>query len=195
MKTVLIKTGIAEDGHDPKTEITTLSLVRRKTEVKFYTFLTPEASLAVWDYLQYREWKPKVMQPYRLRQLEKQKITRPKGNLFVQKNIPEEYLDLSEDELNELLPEKVRNKHGRNERTLVDRQKKIMNLYRNLSERAQKAAPHGYWSLIRSHNMRTFFNTTLVNTGYNNLYVELWMVHSIDSTRDSYFRPDPKEIM
>jgi integrase len=28
-----------KDGYDPKTEITTLSLIRRKTEVKFYTFL------------------------------------------------------------------------------------------------------------------------------------------------------------
>jgi hypothetical protein len=134
------------------------------------------------------------MQPYRLRQLEKQKITRPEGCLFVQKNIPEEYLDLSEYELDELLPEKVRNQAWQKRENIRQVDKKtFMNLYRNLAERAQKAAPHGYWSLIRSHNMRKFFNTTLVNAGCNNLYVELWMGHAIDSTRDAYFRPDPLE--
>ena len=156
------------DRYDPKNEITTLSLVRRKTEVKFYTFLTPEASRAVLDYLAFRERKPKVARPYRLRQLEKQKITRPDGYLFVQKNIPEKYLNVSEDELKEHLPEKDRNQVWQKRENIRQVDKKtFMNLYRNLAERAQKAAPHGYWSLIRSHNMRKFFNTTLVNAGCN----------------------------
>ena len=184
-----------KDGHDPKTEITTLSLVRRKTEVKFYTFLTPEASRAVWDYIAFRERKPKVARPYRLRQLEKQRVTRPDGYLFVQKNIPEEYLDVSEDELNERLPEKRNQAWQKREDIRQVDKKTFMNLYRNLAERAQKAAPHGYWSLIRSHNMRKFFNTALVNAGCNNIYVELWMGHTIDSTRDAYYRPDPQEII
>ena len=184
-----------KDGYDPKTEITTLSLVRKKTEVKFHTFLTPEATWAVLDYLAFRERKPKVEQPYRQRQLEKQKITRPEGYLFVQKNIPEKYLDVSEDELNERLPEKRNQVWQERENIRQVDKKTFMNLYRNLAERAQKAAPHGYWSLIRSHNMRKFFNTALVNAGCNNIYVELWMGHTIDSTRDAYYRPDPQEII
>jgi integrase len=183
-------------GYNPKTEITTLNLIRQKTQIKFITFMTPEASRAICDYLAFRERKPKVNAPYRLRQLEKQRITRPEGYLFVQKNIPEEYLDISKEELNEHLSEKVRNQVWQQRENIRQIDKKtLMNLYRNLAVSAQKAAPHGVWSLIRSHNMRKFFNTTLVNAGCNNIYVELWMGHAIESTKDAYFRPDPQEII
>ncbi|KKG05877.1 hypothetical protein DU40_13605 [Methanosarcina mazei] len=43
-----------KEGYDPKTEITTLRLRRQKTNVDFITFLTPEASRAVWEYIKYR---------------------------------------------------------------------------------------------------------------------------------------------
>jgi integrase len=185
-----------KDGYNPKTEITTFNLIRQKTQVKFITFMTPEASRAVLEYLAFRERKPKVNAPYRLRQLEKQRLTRPEGYLFVQKNIPEEYLDVSKEELNERLPEKVLNQAWQQRENIRQIDKKtLMNLYRNLAERAQKSAPYGTWSLIRSHNMRKFFNTTLVNAGCGNIYVELWMGHTIDSTKDAYFRPDPHEIV
>ena len=42
------------DGYDKETEITTLHLIRDKVGYEFYTFLTPEASRAVWAYLEYR---------------------------------------------------------------------------------------------------------------------------------------------
>jgi integrase len=48
------------NGYDKETGITTLSLRREKKQVDFITFLTPEASSAITDYLAYRERKPKT---------------------------------------------------------------------------------------------------------------------------------------
>lgn len=41
-------------GYDPETDVTTLHIERTKTNYEFYTFLSPEASRAVIDYLDWR---------------------------------------------------------------------------------------------------------------------------------------------
>jgi integrase len=46
-------------GYDPKTEITTLDLRREKEDYDFVTFISPEASKAVLEYLNYRNREPK----------------------------------------------------------------------------------------------------------------------------------------
>lgn len=70
-----LKVGEFEQGYNPKTEITTLQLRRVKTRVDFVTFLTPEASQAVRDYLdKYRDGAVKGRQTDRLRQLKKRKV-------------------------------------------------------------------------------------------------------------------------
>jgi integrase len=81
------KNGYCEDG------ITTLKLFRAKTNYKFVTFLTKEASEAVWDYLKYRDRSVKSKdQKRRNEQLYKQKVVDAEGYLFVSKAISEEYL-------------------------------------------------------------------------------------------------------
>lgn len=49
-----LKVGEFKRGYDPETRITTLSLRREKVEFDFITFLSPEASQTIWDYLDYR---------------------------------------------------------------------------------------------------------------------------------------------
>src|SRR5665647_1329899 len=54
------------DGRDDETGITTLKLTRVKTGIKFVTFLTPEVSNSVLDYLAFRNRTPqRGMNPVR----------------------------------------------------------------------------------------------------------------------------------
>ena len=57
-------------GFDEKTNITTLKLRREKTKVDLITFLSPEASQAVQDYLNYRNKTIKTKNERRLTILE-----------------------------------------------------------------------------------------------------------------------------
>lgn len=79
-------------GYDPKTGFTILEkLIRVKTKVEFTTFLTPEASQAVWDYLKFRNREPIEKSEEILEKAAKQKITSEKGYLFIKQVIPKEY--------------------------------------------------------------------------------------------------------
>jgi integrase len=64
--------------------IATLKLVRAKTNYKFVTFLTKEATEAVWDYLKYRgRCEKSKSQKKRDIQLYKQKVFDDEGYLFI----------------------------------------------------------------------------------------------------------------
>ena len=165
-----------KQGYDPETEITTLDLRRKKVDCDFVTFLSSEASRAVWDYLAYRERKPKYSNPKRLKQLSKQEIKSDNGYLFVIRNVPEEYLDKRDEELRKL------------------QESTITKIYRIISEKAQKNTPQGQWNLIRSHNVRKYFNSALLNAGADSFFVEYCMGHTLDSTRAAYFRASPDKL-
>jgi hypothetical protein len=47
-------------GHDPVTEVTTLNLLRGKVGFDFLTFLSPEASTAVIEYIEFRGRTAKI---------------------------------------------------------------------------------------------------------------------------------------
>ena len=81
-----------KEGYDPKTEITTLDLRRGKVGFDFITFLSPEASRAVWDYLSFRERKPKIPTPKRVQQLSKQKVN-DDVYLFIARNVPSSFFE------------------------------------------------------------------------------------------------------
>jgi hypothetical protein len=49
-----------KNEYDPKTEITTLNLRREKVRFDFVTFLSPECSRAVWDYVNFRNRTLKI---------------------------------------------------------------------------------------------------------------------------------------
>ena len=165
-----------KEGYDPETEITTLDLRRKKVECDFVTFLSPEASRTVWDYLNYRERKPKYTNQKRLNQLTKQKIIDDNGYLFIIRNMPEEFLERQDEELRKL------------------QESTITKIYRIISEKAQKNTPTGQWNLIRSHNIRKYFNSALLNAGVDSFFVEYCMGHTLDDTRAAYFRASPEKL-
>lgn len=169
------------DGYDPETEITTLHLIREKVNYEFYTFLSPEASIAIKEYLEYRERTSENKDKRRQERLLKQRINYDKkgkaiGYLFISRYINKEYLKTKNEELRKLDANS------------------IQKIYRELNEKARKSSPSGERNLVRSHNMRKFFNSTLLNNKAELFFTEFLMGHQLDGTRDAYFRADPKSL-
>jgi len=169
------------DGYDPETKITKLNLLRAKVNYPFHTFLTPEASKAIWDYLAYRERTPKKNSIDKINAVLKQRIARDSngketGYLFVCRMIVPEYLETKDEELRKLTPDT------------------ILKLYSDLAEKANKASPKGQRNIIRSHNMRKFFNSTLLANGADILTTDYMMGHKLSGTQDSYFRADTEKL-
>jgi site-specific recombinase XerD len=164
------------DGYDKDTKITTLSIRRTKTKTDFVTFLSPECSQAVQDYLNYRNRIGKTKWDNKHSQAEKQKVYNNDNYLFCLQNVPNIYL-------------KSKNE---NERQL--REYSIIRIYRSISTKAQKNAANGSWNLLRSHNCRKFFNSTLLNAGVDSFLVSFLMGHTLDSTKSAYFRASPERL-
>jgi integrase len=172
-------------GYDTSSQITTLHLIREKVGYEFYTFLTPEASRAVLEYLEYRNRTSDSKDRIRQNQLLKQRVKydkrgSPIGYLFVGRAIPNEYLE----EKNEKKAEELRKLNP----------KSIQKIYRELSEKSRKSSPAGKRNLVRSHNIRKFFNSTLLANRAELFFTDFLMGHQIDGTRDAYYRADPKAL-
>jgi len=63
------------------------------------TFISPEASRAVWDYLAFRGREPKTETYRRKQQLSKQRIIDDDGYMFILRNVPEEYRKTQDKEI------------------------------------------------------------------------------------------------
>ena len=163
-------------GYDSTTGITTLKIRRGKTKVDFITFLTPEASQAVINYLEFRERTSDSTDIRKQNQLKKQHVYKDTDYLFVGRKIPKEWLESRDEKLRKL------------------ERNSFLKLYRMLNEKAQKSTPKGTWNIIRSHNLRKYFNSALINAGCDSFHVEYFMGHKIPSTKGSYFRPDPNSL-
>lgn len=150
--------------------ITTIKLRREKTQIDFMTFLTPEATQAVQDYLAYRGRDNKTA---RKEALAKQRVVNDNGYLFIKKSIHNSYL-----------------KNHNEEERHIDHEAFIM-IYRSISTKCRKNTAYGHWNLIRSHNIRKYFYNTLKDSGCDDLQREYWMGHAIDKTRRAYARFDP----
>lgn len=81
----------------------------------------------------------------------------------------------------------------RDDRTRQIKENSLLQIYFNISEKAQKSTSKGHWNLIRSHNIRKFFNTTLKSAGCDNFHVEFWMGHQLDSSQLPYFLGNPEQ--
>lgn len=171
-----LKVGEFKRGYDPETGITTLQLRREKVEFDFVTFLSPETSRAVLDYLDYRNRTIDTNQTRRKSRLEKQKVYTDNDYLFICRQIPAEFLETRDDRLRKL-----------DTRALTK-------VYRRLAEKARKSTPCGDWGFIRSHNIRKYFNSALLNAGADSFFVEFLMGHTLDDTRSAYFRAAPEKL-
>jgi hypothetical protein len=126
--------------------------------------------------------------------MEKQRIFSDNNYLFIGRKIPNEFLKTFH-ELNCL--EDGQNKKELDEKN--DERRKLerdafMKIYRVLSEKAHKNAPKSDWNLVRSHNVRKWFNSTLLNAGADSFHVEFFMGHTLDDTRAAYFRANPDKL-
>jgi integrase len=163
-----------QKGYNPKTGITTLKLRREKTSFDFITFLSPEASRAILDYLDYRNRS--TNNPRQIDMLKKQKVYSDNDYLFIRRQVIPEYLD----------------KPDENSRRLDT--ESITKVYRILSTKARKNTPLNEWSFIRSHNLRKYFNSTLLNAGADSFFTNFLMGHTLNETQAAYFRASPEKL-
>lgn len=163
-------------GYDPITGITILRVRREKAQTDFYTFLTPEASQAVFEYLRYRERQPKKNSIDKRLPREKQRVTSDTDTLFITRRVDDRYLETRDENLRRF------DSHS------------LTKLYRIISAKADKCTPSGDWNLIRAHNFRKYFNSAMLNAGADSFFVEYCMGHTLDDTRSAYFRATPEKL-
>lgn len=163
-------------GYDPETEICTLKLTREKVNFQFVTFTSPECTRAIKAYLEFRNREVKTGNQKRIRQLDKQRVTSDNGYLFILHNVSDEYLETKNEELRHI-PEQG-----------------MIRLYRGISEKAQKNTGRGYYNVIRSHCMRKYMISALLNAGCDSFHVNFWAGHTLNETDAAYFRASPDKM-
>ena len=156
------------DGYDKNTGITTLFVTRPKTDIDFYTFLSPEASKAVIEYLDERDAPAKYDTKFYIDRAKKTHTTND-SYLFIHNKITDEYLETGNEELRYLNPDLIRAR------------------YREVNRKAKISTKKGSYNNIRAHTVRKLFNKTLKLKGCNNAMVEFWMGHKLDDTQSAYF--------
>lgn len=184
-----LRVGDFRKGQDEKTRITVLHVTRTKENgYEFHSCLSPEATAAVETYLAFRNRTLETEDENRTEQLEKQKVVSDDGFLFISRTVPNDYL---------IYQDKSKSKK---ENAKIQEEKRklnvpgIMAIFRRLSEKAEMIAPSGDWNVMRSHNLRRFFNSTLLNAGASIFLVDYAMGHILDSAHDSYYRNDPQKL-
>lgn len=173
---VNLKISDFKKGYDSQNKITVLRLTRIKPDNEFITFLSPEATETINDYLDYRNRTCKVNFKRENDRLDKQKVRNDNGYLFIRKHVPTSYLTSGNEE----------------ERKITETN--LIQIYRGISEKAQKNTPFGDWNIIRSHNMRKYFYNVLINHGCTYPHAEYMMGHVLDSVRDAYFIPTEEAL-
>lgn len=153
-----------KSGYDEHTGITTLSVRRIKTDYDFTTFLSPEASKTVLNWIEFRN------------KHEKSKVRSDDDFLFVKRDVPDSYLETHEDSVRRL------DKHG------------LMAVFRRLARATGQETDKGTWSLVRAHNLRKYFNSTLLNNGADIFFTDYLMGHKIDQMHEAYYRADPVKL-
>lgn len=163
-------------GIDEKTNITTLELRRIKTQCNFITFLSPEATKAVLEYLEYRNRVPKDTNQSILIAHEKRRIRSDDNFLFCKHDVPGRYL--------QTLNEKDRRLNAQG----------LMDMFRELAKKTGLDTDKGVWQVARAHNLRKFFNSALLNNGADIFFTDYLMGHKIDQVHEAYFKADPKKL-
>jgi integrase len=157
-----------EKGYDEETQVTTLRLRRIKSGYNFVTYLNPEATRAVLEYIALRKRDTKSHNKYRTAQLEKQRLT-PNSYLLIKRKVPNEYLETHDEELRRVTEDA------------------ITEIYNLLAEKAGKSTPKGQWGFIRSHNVRKYFSNTLYSTNLEKKKIDFWLGHTQSDSDTAYF--------
>jgi len=108
--------------------------------------------------------------------LEKHRVKSDDDYLFIKEDVPNKYLNTLDEADRKL------NSPG------------LMVSDRELAKTIGKETKKGDWQYIRSHNMRKYFISALLNGGADIFFTDFLMGHKIDSTRAAYFRADPEKL-
>ncbi len=149
---------------------------REKVEVDFLTFLSPEATKSVCKYIKWRNQKPNFRGEIKNQIHNKRKIYTNDDFLFIKNDVPDEYLQDYDEKIRKL------NLMG------------LTDVYRSLAKKSGQSTPLGKWQILRSHKMRAWFNSTLINAGADSFFVEYLMGHSIEESREVYFRANKEKM-
>lgn len=164
------------EGYDETTGITTLYIRREKVQYDHITFLTPEASQAVRQYLDYRN---KVPDSYYVRVYGayfNRRVHSNTGYLFIKSSISPDFKKTMDEELRKL-----------NTVTFTA-------IYRRIASYVQEKQGKGEYGLMRSHAMRKVFFSNLINAGCDSMIAEFFMGHTLDGTRSAYYRASPEKL-
>jgi len=195
-----------ESGFDEETGVTTLKLRRAKTGIDFMTFLTPEASQAVRDYIKWRNAKPdmskargKYLKGVLLQAYEKRKVRNGDNYLFIKNDVPDEYLPLETlikvDPKTEKRIEKSKERRKKNGERVYDEELRVLGrsglvrMFRELAVKAGIDTGYGEWQIYRAHNLRKLFYSLLRNEGLDSATYEFWAGHKEPEAHDVYFEP------
>lgn len=162
-----------KDGYDHETGITTFDMRRKKVGTDFITFISPEASQAV---LRYLEWRDRPATNGNEAEYLRRRTTE-NSYLFISANVPRKYFDNFDEDIRKITPKAISCLYGRisNNAGLTNRKK-------------------GSYNILRSHNMRKLFNTTLKNEGCDSDLVEYFMGHTLGDTKAAYYEGDPDKL-
>lgn len=168
-------------GYDKTDEICTLQLRRTKTEVDFIPFLPKETTRAINTYLECRERTLKSNDVVKERSLKKQRITRNEkgeatGYLFISEHVPNKYNETKNEELRKISHDSY------------------MKIFQQISNKAQKNTAYGDWNLIRSHNLRRYFYSALINAGADIFTVEFLSGHAVPDSQWAYIVAKPEAL-
>lgn len=162
-------------GYDPETQVATIRGRRGKTDIDYITFLNPEATRAIIEYLEWRDTVPSTNFQRDMDIYEKRKAS-PESPLLIKGVVSNEYLK-DRDE-----------KHRR--LTSI----KISNTYAVLARRAGVATSKGEMNSFRSHNMRKYFSTTLNDKGLEFIDIECMMAHEQGAVNAAYYKHKPEVL-
>jgi len=202
--------------------ITQLQIRRQKTGVDYYTFITPEATLAVLDYLAWRNRPSGYSERYKgigkIRE-EKRKVRSPEDYLFIKAYVDDWYLPpedieklkpakITEEEVNSkyksratanILREVKEKRKKLNLKGYADEIRKLdrsglMAIFRDLAKKAGISTSIGTYQLLRGHNLRKLFYTLLRNESVDSFTIEYWMGHTIPEEQSAYFEAIPEKL-
>jgi hypothetical protein len=155
--------------------ITTLDLRRIKVGYDHVTFLGPEATLAICDYLRWRNEKHVDGDSDLF--FEKRRVYSNEDYLFIRERISDSFLTTMDDRKRQVS------------------RKGVIRFYRGLArESGHCVEGKGDWQYLRSHNMRKHFNITMRNAGADGDLVEYFMGHNVGSVKTAYFRGIPDKL-
>ena len=166
-------------GYNEETKITKLYSKRIKTKKHFITFISPETTDMVLEYLEkerkFKAWNANGEKSLNLKELNKYKAQPLFAEIKHVSTKKDKGIGLSKSGLIRILKDISR----RLDRVVVNEDRTQNNLVYNE---------------LRAHNLRKYFNTSMKNAGCPDFAVEYMMGHRIDSTKATYYLRNDEEL-